>query len=406
MQVTIEKLVYGGAGLARTDQGVIFVPRTAPGDVAEIEIIGRKKDYATGRLRELITPSPDRQTPDCPNYETVGCCHWQHIRYDRQLDFKEAILRESLSRLARLEFNEPIARISGPDRGYRLRATFHVRHGKLGFVREHTNTVVPITECAALSPELNAFIAIGNRCAPRVEEVHAVACANGVAASIPYEGQPESPFIEVGAIRYGIQPDTFFQANRFLLGDFVDEVIRQGTEPPAASRLSPMKGEHSDAVPLLRGTAASEATRRGVPRVLELFSGSGFFSIPLAKVSEQLIGVENHRAAVKQARDNARMNGVWNTRFALGAVDTTLQDADLQPDLVVLNPPRTGAGPEVAARIAGLKAPRVVYVSCNPTTFAREAVVLVKNGYRLTRVTMIDQFPNTYHIELVATLER
>src|ERR1019366_1643839 len=132
MQVTIEKLVYGGDGLARTDQGVIFVPRTAPGDVVEVEIAARKKDYASGRVVRLITPSPDRQAPFCPNYESAGCCHWQHIRYGRQLDIKEAILRESLTRLGHLEFNEAIEKISGPDRGYRLRASFHVRDSKLG----------------------------------------------------------------------------------------------------------------------------------------------------------------------------------------------------------------------------------------------------------------------------------
>src|SRR2546421_9094053 len=99
MQVTIEKMVYGGAGLARTDQGVVFVPRTAPGDVVDIEVTERKKDYASGYVRELITPSADRQTPTCPNYETAGCCHWEHIRYDRQLVYKESILRESLTRV-------------------------------------------------------------------------------------------------------------------------------------------------------------------------------------------------------------------------------------------------------------------------------------------------------------------
>src|SRR5580658_1407040 len=162
MQITIEKMVYGGAGLARSDQGVIFIPRTVPGDVAEIEIIGRKKDYATGRVVRLITPSPDRQESFCPNYETVGCCHWQHIRYARQLDFKEAILRESLTRLAHIPFDEPIRRISGPDRGYRLRANFHAHAAKLGFVRESTNIFVAIHDCSALTPELNAFIPAAN----------------------------------------------------------------------------------------------------------------------------------------------------------------------------------------------------------------------------------------------------
>src|ERR1043166_1071812 len=99
MRLTIEKLVYGGAGLARTDTGVVFVPRTAPGDIVEADIVERKKDYATARLTRILQPSPDRQEPYCPNYEKAGCCHWQHIQYGRQVHHKEAIVRESLQRL-------------------------------------------------------------------------------------------------------------------------------------------------------------------------------------------------------------------------------------------------------------------------------------------------------------------
>lgn len=143
MQLKIEKLVYGGDGLARTEHGVVFVPRTAPGDVVEADIVIRKKDYATARLTDVLEPSPDRQQPYCPNYETSGCCHWQHIRYERQLDHKETIIRESLERLGHLKWGGDIKRVTGPDRNYRLRATFHVTNGRLGFVEG------PIRECAS-----------------------------------------------------------------------------------------------------------------------------------------------------------------------------------------------------------------------------------------------------------------
>src|SRR5690349_9460749 len=159
MRLKIEKLVYGGAGLSRTEDGVVFVPRTAPGDIVEAEIADRKKDYATARVTRVLEPSPDRQEPYCPNYETAGCCHWQHIRYDRQVDYKEAILRETLRRIAQVDWSGPVHRLTGPDRNYRLRATFHVSDGRLGFVRENTNQVVPIRSCASLVPELNGFLA-------------------------------------------------------------------------------------------------------------------------------------------------------------------------------------------------------------------------------------------------------
>jgi len=411
MQITIEKLVYGGAGLARTERGVVFVPRTAPGDVVEIEIAQQKKDYATARVRKIIEPSPDRQNPSCPNYETAGCCHWQHIRYERQVDYKESIIRETLKRLVHVEFTDPIQRITGNDVGYRMRATFHVRSGRLGFVRENSNVVVPIRECSALMPELNQFIPSANKVinSPQFEHLEEVEVAAGptIAATLRFPAeqanpgweqmrdrffeipgiealtfvigsrrlhyQKQPPVIEARGNKYELSSDSFFQANRFLLDRFIDEVVLQAGTRPAD--------------------------------VLELFCGSGFFSIPLASVHRQLIGVETNPVAVRQARENAKMNSVWNTEFAIGQVDATLATADVHPGVVVLNPPRVGAGPKVAERIAAMKAPRVVYVSCNPTTFGREAVILLRNGYRLTRLTMMDQFPNTYHIEMVALFE-
>ena len=136
--------------------------------------------------------------------------------------------------------------------------------------------------------------------------------------------------------------------------------------------------------------------------VLDLYCGSGFFSIPLAQQCQELIGIESSRIAVHQARKNARANGVENAKFHEGEVADLLKGTKIRPDLVVLNPPRTGAGKEAAGVIADLQARRIVYVSCNPSTFAREAAILCSKGYRLTQITMIDQFPNTYHIELAA----
>ncbi len=407
MQVTIEKLVYGGAGLARTSEGVVFVPKTAEGDVAEVEITEKKKDYARASLRRIIVASADRKDPACPNYKTVGCCHWDHIRYHRQLDYKEAILRESLKRLAKIDFEGEISRITGPEYAYRLRATFHLRNGSLGFVRENSDIVVPIAECAALTPELNEFIRQAGACRIPAVSADVVASADAIAATFHFpDVHPQQPWqewrnalfeipnlssltftsgsnrvhyerrrpaVEVHGIRYELTSDAFFQANRFLLTRFVEEAVEQA------------------------GT--------GLSNVLDLFCGSGFFSLPLARRCSQLIGVEANRIGVKQAQANAKLNQISNCEFVAAEVEAALANADVRPDAVVLNPPRTGAGPNVSAQIAALKAPRIIYVSCNPTTFAREAGVFIRNGYRLKRLTMIDQFPNTYHIEFIAQFD-
>ena len=252
MRLKIEKLIYGGAGLARTEQGVVFVPRSAPGDVVDVDIVGKKKDYATARITKILEPSADRQEPYCPNYETAGCCHWQHIRYDRQVDYKEEIVRESLRRVGHIDWSEPIQRITGPDRNYRLRATFHVSNGRLGFIRENTNVVVPIRECAALVPELNQFI-------PSVDpgaacEVHAISAPEVVSSFVLADGivqRSGRATIHIDGLQYRITADTFFQANRFLLSAMIREVVAQAGPAPG--------------------------------NILELYAGVGFFSIPLAR---------------------------------------------------------------------------------------------------------------------------
>jgi 23S rRNA (uracil1939-C5)-methyltransferase len=241
----------------------------------------------------------------------------------------------------------------GPDSHYRLRATFHVTtNGELGFVRAKSNEVVPITSCDALAPELNDFLK-QTRPAAGASEIHALSTRD----------------IEVQGIKYRLHPEVFFQSNRFLLEPFVKEVVDQVGENPG--------------------------------NLLELYCGSGFFSLPLARRAKQLIGVEADSRAIRQARENAKLNGVWNTEFFEGQVDATLEGASIRPDGIILDPPRTGTGARNAARIAALKAPRIVYVSCNPSTFAREAAVFIAAGYRMDRLTMVDQFPNTYHIETV-----
>jgi 23S rRNA (uracil1939-C5)-methyltransferase len=362
MQLTIEKLVYGGDGLARTDQGVMFVPRTAAGDVIEAEITDKKKDYSTARVTKLLEPSPDRQAPYCPNYETEGCCHWQHIRYDKQLDYKESIIRESLKRVGHIDWDGEIHRVTGPDRNYRLRATFHVFGRRLGFVNG------PIQQCASLVPELNAFIPTVD--AGDATEVHALSAPEVVASFVLPGGNIERSkraTIEVNGLHYRVTADTFFQANRFLLARFIEAVA-----------------------PYTEG------------HVLELYAGSGFFSIPIAQHAKEIIAIESNRAAVRQARDNAAANKTRSVQFVEGQVDAILRGTHLKPDVVVLDPPRVGCGLKVAEQIAAMKPKRVVYVSCNPATFAREAGKLG----RLTRLTLLDQFPNTYHIELVGVFEQ
>jgi len=296
MQIQIEKMVYGGAGLARTDQGIIFVPRAAPGDVLEVEVFDRKKDYASARITRVVEPSIFRQTPDCPNYETAGCCHWQHIQYARQLEIKEAVMRETLQRTGRIAWDGPISIISGPERNYRLRATFHVRDRRVGFLRERGNTVIPIQECSALVGELNAFIPEANKLLASFENVEEVRAVSGPAVAASFDGRStgmENPRLNVQDFVFELHPDAFFQSNRYLLSEFMKEVLDQiGPDPKY---------------------------------VLDLFCGSGFFSIPVAQRSREVLGVESNRFAVRQGRLNANLNHIENIQFVERDVESALK---------------------------------------------------------------------------------
>ncbi len=387
LRVRIEKLVYGGAGLARTDGGVVFVGRVLPGELVDVEVVDRKKDYARARLEAVVEPCEDRREPLCPNFATAGCCGWSHIAYARQIALKESIVREALRRHGKVEWDAAIDTVTGPEREYRIRARFHVVDGdpgpRLGFLEEGTRHVVPVTGCAALAPELNRFIAEANaslseRPLRGADEVRAVASPDtGQVGASFHRGRERvswnrrDPRTRVRGIEYRLRADGFFQPNRFLL--------------------EPMMAAVADAV-------ADAKT------VLDLFCGGAFFSLPVARAGANVTGVD--RRSVANASWNARHNEIRGVEFVKAPAWAYLRKTRAAPDAVILDPPRPGAGKNVVRRVAALSPARVVYVSCNPTTFAPEARILIDSGYRLASLRFVDQFPGTPHIETIAVFER
>jgi len=387
VRIRIEKLVYGGAGIARTQEGVVFVGKVLPGELVDAEIVDKKKDYSNARLLNVLEPSPDRRSPVCPNFATAGCCGWAHIDYARQLELKESIIREALGRHGKIEWDQPIERVTGPEREYRLRASFHVANTpdghRLGFMAERTNNVVPISNCAAFVPELNQFIAdaaiaLEERGLQDTETVRAVVSPDtGQVGATFHKGRQRTswtdrePRTTVMGLEYRLRADSFFQPNRYLLEPMMSEVTRAS------------------------GSAKT---------VLDLFCGSAFFSVPIARSGARVTGID--KRSVANAIWNARHNAIQGVGFIKASAWNYLMKADIQPDVVVLDPPRTGAGKNIVKRVATLRPQRVVYVSCNPTTLAPEARILLDHGYKLSSIKFIDQFPNTPHIETVLLFER
>lgn len=383
MQLQIEKLVYGGAGLARTDAGVVFVDGVLPGEQVVVEILQQKKDFARSRLVEVLEPSPSRRPGACPNQETVGCCDWSFIQPEAQIALKEAILRESLTRLGGLDWAGPIPRITGPDTGYRLRATFHVAGDRPGFLKQGTREAVPIERCAALMPELNAFLgpaaeAIRSGRFAGAETIRAIVSpTSGKIAAVFRRGREKALWTtgsvgaEVGGIHYRLRPEGFFQPNRYLLEPLQNRVVH------------------------LAGTPH---------RVLDMFAGDGFFTLPLARRADHVVGVDRRSRA--NARRNAQLNRLENVAFVQASSGAFLRKETSRFDTILLDPPRGGAGQSLARRIGSLGAARIVYVSCNPTTLAADGRAFVESGYHLSHIELVDQFPNTHHIEAIALFAR
>ena len=376
ISLTIDTIAFGGDGIGRAENVVVFVPFTARGDVAEVEIREAKKRYLRGRLRNLITPSPDRVDPPCPYYRRCGGCHYQHIEYGSQLEMKGRQVAEVFERIGKFAAPpvEPVLASPAPY-GYRGKGEFHVERSRdgaysVGFMDVGGSRLVDIERCAIMEESINeqlAYLRQPMHAAPRVdryviwshtgrsEEKHVVRIVKGMEILVPFEG--------------------FFQANTALTDGLVDTVVS------------------------LAGAGPDET-------VLDLYCGSGLFPLFLAPSRAKLIGVEIDGEAVDSARLNMQRHGIENAVFHQGDVRDVLErefgEGKMPVDAVVLDPPRTGCEKEVVDLVIGLRPSRIVYVSCDPATLARDARMLVDGGYTLVTVRPVDMFPQTKHIEAVA----
>ncbi len=382
--IRIEKLVYGGDGLGRLDGQAVFVPMSAPGDLARVRTVERKKGYLRAELVEVLEPGAVRRTPPCPHYGTCGGCQLQHVDYAAQRSAKAAMVRETLNRLARIELADD-PRVVADDAhefGYRIRASAHIaqtRNGTFfGFHAAKSNHVVDVPSCMLLVPELDAAWRRARESAAslhRLDTLGLDAGDNAVSADPPIAAVPSSELeITVAGLTFSYPGGAFFQVNRPLLDRLVADVTSGATGDVA----------------------------------LDLYSGVGLFSLPLARSFQQVIGVESNAQAVASARANAARNGCANVEFIESPVEEWLARS-AQPvsiDFAIVDPPRAGVGADAARRLAELAPTHIVYVSCDPSTLARDLKILLGAGYTLESVVVFDLFPQTYHIETVARLVR
>jgi 23S rRNA (uracil1939-C5)-methyltransferase len=383
-EATIEKWVYGGAGLARTDRGVVLAPFTMPGEVVRVE--SGKPPNAT--LLEVVQPSPDRIQAPCPIFGVCGGCQYQHAPYEFQLARKVEILREQLLRIGKLRWDGEIGVISGPPYGYRSRAQFHLARGRIGYLAAGSHELVPVDgECPIASPRLNQGLEILRRNLrdPRFPRfVHSLELftnetdlqVNVLESDRPvarwfYEwcGSTEALDYALSFATFRVSPRSFFQVNRFLVEPLVEAAL-------------PEDGG---------GTA------------LDLFAGVGLFTVPLARMFRGVTAVEAGGSAHRDLVFNAQRAGV-SIDCRNARVEDHLARLEGGPDFLLADPPRAGLGKAVTAHLERLRPERIAIISCDPATLARDLAGL--GAYRVSRLTLVDLFPQTYHLEAVAHLVR
>jgi 23S rRNA (uracil1939-C5)-methyltransferase len=423
--IEIEKLVYGGDGLARREGATYFVPFVLAGETVRVRPVESHKNFVRAEALEILRSSPERISPPCPHFTVCGGCHYQHMGYEHQLKTKRDILIESLARIGHVRWDGPVELHASPPFGYRNRAQWKVRPLRaprggngpsdrslaIGYFQAGSNRLCAINECAVLAPPLAAALD-GLRAAlaaddlpSTIREIQAFAAPDGaLLMNVSLSSFSESPRrlaaairaavpglhslllqetpgermeldgpghvnYSVGGIEYRVGHMSFFQVNRFLV-DTMTETVTAG----AAGGLA-----------------------------LDLYAGVGLFSVPLGREFQRVVSVEADPAAARDLDANISSAGVPVQTVNADAAKF-LADWNDRPDLVVLDPPRSGAPPELVAALGRLKPSRIAYLSCDPSTLARDLGELLKAGFRIAEMHLFDVFPQTYHIETLVHL--
>lgn len=388
-EISIDKWVYGGDGLARIDGKVVLAPFVLPGEKVRIGIGAGIR----ATLIEVVQPAPERVEPPCPVFGRCGGCHYQHAPYEFQLARKAEILREQLRRVGKIDYTGEIEVISGPPFGYRNRVQLHVADGKLGYLAWRSHELVPVEgECPISSPRINR--ALGQlrerlkdprfpRFVKSLElftnetdlQVNVLEADRPVARSFFewYESLVDLDYpTAFGTFR--VRPRSFFQVNRFLIEQLVETALGD-----------------------VRGEIA-----------LDLYAGVGLFAVPMARRFESVVAVEAGASAARDLEFNAERTETA-LRVEHARVEDYISKLDQTPEFVLADPPRAGLDKNVVAHLKRLGPRRITIVSCDPATLARDLAGLLSDSqarYAIERLTLIDLFPQTYHLETIAHLNR
>ncbi|MGC9334975.1 MAG: 23S rRNA (uracil(1939)-C(5))-methyltransferase RlmD [Anaerolineae bacterium] len=400
--VQLTKMAHGGDALGRHEGKVIFVPYTIPGETVRVRIVEDKGHYAFAQLIEVVEPSRHRVDPPCPYFGQGKCggCQWQHIGYDAQLQLKAGILADQLERIGGVE--KPRVHSTLPDESgwmYRNHAQFRpAREGGLGFKRVSSDDVIAIDYCMILHPLLSDLYGMIDL---DVEGLVRLVLRVGTATDdrlIGFEMEGDMPpaLVSDEAVSCVLLLNDGGYAN--LVGDnSVTEVVAERSYRVSATSF--FQVNTLQAAELVR-QAMAYLDLQGNETVLDAFCGVGLFTIHLAEQAELVIGVESSPSAVDDLLENTE--GHDNIEIVEGIVEDVLPEITVPLDAALLDPPRGGIDRFALDALVELGPERIVYVSCDPATLARDAKRLRSSGYRLIETQPVDLFPQTYHVESVS----
>ncbi len=393
-ELRIEKWVYGGDGLGRLDGRVVLAPFVLPGELARVDLKRANTDLLRATRVEILDAAADRVTPACPYFARCGGCHYQHAPYEYQLARKREILGEVLRRVGKIEPPADIALIAGPPWEYRNRAQFHLHSGRIGYHEAGSRRLCPIERCPISSPVLNGALtalrammrqprfprfldsielftnetSVQVNVREQADRRIARSFIEWCAGRIPGAAEPALEYSAAG-FSYRVSHRSFFQVNRFLIDKLVETA--------------------------LEGAAGESA--------VDLYAGVGLFSLPLARRFSRLTAVESADSPMRDLEWNAARAGLAVVPRRETA-EMFLENMAQPPDFLLADPPRSGMSKAVVGHLARLQPRQVTIVSCDPSTLARDLAVLLGAGYRLAALTLVDLFPQTFHMETVARL--
>lgn len=411
VRVTTGDMAYGPHAVARLDGKVLFVRGAAPHEEVEAMVHESRERFGFATVQRVVRASPVRREPPCALLPRCGGCPWQHLQYDAQLSAKRSIVREQLRRLAGIEVDVAAVLPSPLEYGYRRRIKLRVDRGVVGYHAAASHAVIAVDRCLLASPPVDAAIAAARDLAavfPAVRriELSAGGASERVVASAELEGGWSEQDAGRAAAWLAAHPEIAGLALRGrgwtrAWGDIaVDAAPEEGTalrvRAPGFTQVNPGANRL-----LVEAVVQAVAPRAGL-RVLDLYAGAGNLSLPLRRRGALVTAIEQEERAAADARANAALDAGPPLTVSAERAERALArlaDAGERFDVIILDPPRTGAAACLPALLR-MRVPRLIYVSCDPATLARDLRRL-RDAYRITHVQPIDLFPHTYHVETV-----